>query len=237
MTKRVAIIQSNYIPWKGYFDILSRVDEFILYDSAQYTRRDWRNRNQIKTPQGPQWLTIPVQSKGQYVAPIREIAVDGHDWAEKHWRTLELHYKKAPGFARLHAPLRALYEEAARLPTLSEVNRLFLTQLGAWLGVATPLRWSWEYEAEGDKSDKLLSMCLAARATTYLSGPSARGYLDVARFEEAGVAVEWMDYSGYPEYPQLYPPFTHAVSVVDLLLSAASDADARAWMRQEGGRA
>lgn len=232
MNKRVAIIQSNYIPWKGYFDIISKVDEFILYDSAQYTRRDWRNRNQIKTPQGLQWLTIPVQSKGQYIAPICEIRVDDGAWAEKHWRTLEQHYRRAAGFARFGPLLQSLYEEAARLERLSEVNRLFLERVGRWLGVETPLRWSWEYESQGDKSEKLLEMCLAAGAGVYLSGPSAQGYLDVARFEAAGVQVEWMDYKGYPEYPQLYPPFTHAVSALDLLLNTGDQA--RAWMKREG---
>src|ERR1700686_3933492 len=93
--KTVAIVQSNYIPWKGYFDLIAAADEFILYDDMQYTRRDWRNRNQIKTPQGVQWLTVPVQVKGKYHQTIRETLLDGDTWAQTHWKTLAQNYRRA----------------------------------------------------------------------------------------------------------------------------------------------
>ena len=96
--KKVAILQSNYIPWKGYFDMIAAVDEFILYDDTQYTRRDWRNRNQIKTPQGVRWLTVPVVVKGKYHQKIRETEIDGSSWASAHWKTLALNYRGAPHF-------------------------------------------------------------------------------------------------------------------------------------------
>src|ERR1700754_2429408 len=96
--KRVAIVQSNYIPWKGYFDLIAAVDEFILYDDMQYTRRDWRNRNQIKTPLGVQWMTVPVQVKGKYYQKIKDTEIDGIDWAEAHWRLLAQNYRRAAHF-------------------------------------------------------------------------------------------------------------------------------------------
>jgi hypothetical protein len=97
MTKRIAIVQSNYLPWKGYFDLMASVDEFVLYDDVQYTRRDWRNRNQIKTPQGLQWLTVPVRVKGKYHQSIRETEIDDEsDWASDHLKALSLNYRKAP---------------------------------------------------------------------------------------------------------------------------------------------
>src|SRR3990172_2397370 len=97
-TKKIAIVQSNYIPWKGYFDMIAAVDEFILYDDMQYTRRDWRNRNQIKTPQGQQWLTVPVKVKGKYLQTIRETEINGTDWAEAHWTGIAQNYRRAPHF-------------------------------------------------------------------------------------------------------------------------------------------
>ena len=96
--KKVAIVQSNYIPWKGYFDMIASVDEFILYDDMQFTRRDWRNRNLIKTPTGLQWLTIPVKVKGKFEQKIRETEIEGHDWAKTHWQSLVHNYGKAKHF-------------------------------------------------------------------------------------------------------------------------------------------
>src|ERR1041384_7029573 len=98
MQKMVAIVQSNYIPWKGYFDMIRGVDEFVLYDDVQYTRRDWRNRNRIKTAQGTQWLTIPVEVKGKYLQAIKETKISDPSWGRTHWRTLCHSYNRAPHF-------------------------------------------------------------------------------------------------------------------------------------------
>lgn len=216
---RVAIVQSNYIPWKGYFDLIAGVDTFVLYDDAQYTKRDWRNRNRIKTAQGVQWLTLPVQVTGKYLQLIREVLVSDPAWAETHWRTLTHHYGKAAGFAEVAPAIEGLYREAAASQRLSEINHLFLTGINKLLGITTPFRWSNELELTGDRSDRLLGMCRQLGADTYVSGPSARDYLDERLFQDAGIAVEWADYSGYPEYRQLHPPFDHHVSIVDLLLN------------------
>ena len=93
--KCVAIVQSSYIPWKGYFDLIRAVDEFILLDDVQFTRRDWRSRNRIKTPQGLMWLTIPVQSKGRYLQTIQETCVAESDWSGKHWASLRANSARA----------------------------------------------------------------------------------------------------------------------------------------------
>lgn len=224
MGKRVAILQSSYIPWKGYFDLIRSVDEFVLYDDAQFTRRDWRNRNVIPTKEGPVWLTIPVAQKGNYHAPIRDIEIPDRAWAGRHWKTIENVYRRAPGFGTHGGALEKAFAEAGDERRLSAVNHVLLRRLGALLGIATPLTWSMDYRPEGDRNAKLLDVCRKAGATTYVSGPAARAYLDVGLFEAAGVAVEYFDYSGYPAYPPLWPPFDHHVSVVDLLLCTGSDA-------------
>lgn len=224
MPKTIAIIQSNYIPWKGYLDIIRRCDEFVLYDEVQYTRNDWRNRNRIKTSDGVRWLSIPVKVKGRYYQRIDEAEIQDAGWAAEHLKTLYHAYRRAACFDAVYPRLAALYERAASETMLSQVNYLFLRGLCDMLGIQTPLTWSVQYASSGTKSEKLASICASAGATTYLSGPAAQAYLDPAEFTARGVEVRYMSYEGYPEYPQLYPPFEHAVSVVDLLFNTGDDA-------------
>jgi hypothetical protein len=215
---RVAIVQSAYIPWKGYFDLIAGVDAFVLYDDAQFTRRDWRNRNKIKTPRGASWLTIPVQVSGRYLQPIRDVVVDDPKWADVHWRSVMHQYRRAEGWADCREPLEALYRSATSR-WLSEINVHSLRGILQLLDIRTSLRWSSEFTLSGDRTGKLVDICRQLGATRYLSGPMARTYLDPAAFHDAGIAVDWADYSGYREYRQLYPPFDHHVSIVDLLLN------------------
>ena len=221
--KRVAIVQSNYIPWRGYFDLIASVDEFIVLDDVQYTRRDWRNRNRIKTPQGPQWLTIPVRVSGRYTQLICETAVDDDSWAERHWEIVRLNYRDASGFDYAREFVEELYRTVPGTH-LSEINRHFLERICGQLGVATPLTDSRAYAAEGTKSDRLIDLCRKANATEYLSGPSAKAYLDEERFSTAGIAVSWFSYGPYPDYEQVHPPFEPQVSILDVLLCTGEDA-------------
>jgi len=221
--KTVAIVQSCYIPWKGYFDLINLVDEFILYDDRQYTRRDWRNRNRIKTPQGTQWLTIPVEVKGRYEQRIDETLISDPDWADRHWKTLQHNYSAAPHFDDYAEPLSSLYAGLDER-RLSAVNRAFLDTICGLLGIRTSLSWSTDYAGQGTKTARLVSLCQASDATTYLSGPRAKEYMDESLFAAAGIELEYMDYSGYPEYPQLHPPFEHEVTVLDLLFNTGAEA-------------
>lgn len=229
-TKTVAIVQSNYIPWKGYFDLIGRADEFILLDDVQYTRRDWRNRNRIKTPNGTQWLSIPVQVKGKYTQLIQDTVVSEAAWAAKHWATIRNFYARAPHFATLAERLEQTYREAGALTHLSDINRLFIERICGWIGLGTRLCRSTDYLHGDGKSERLLDLCRQAGATVYLSGPAARGYLDETLFADHGIRVEWMDYGGYPSYPQLHGEFDHFVTILDLLLNVGPDS-ARAYMK------
>lgn len=224
MPKTIAILQSNYIPWKGYFDIMRRVDEFILFDSMQYTRRDWRNRNKIKTKDGLLWLTIPVHVKGKYFQKINETTVSDPDWADRHWATLRLAYGRAAYFAEYAECIALLYRRAGELEHLSRINHLFLTELAALLGITTPITWDTDYPIAEGKTERLVGLCRASGATAYLSGPAARDYVVPELFDRAGIELRWMDYTGYPEYPQAHPPFEHGVSVLDLLFNIGPQA-------------
>jgi hypothetical protein len=221
--KRIAIVQSNYIPWKGYFDLIASVDEFILYDDMQFTRRDWRNRNQIKTPQGVQWLTVPVLVKGKYHQSIRETEIDGSDWAATHWKTLAQNYRRAPHFDEIATWLEPLYLSDVAT-TVSKLNRRFLQATCAYLGISTLISNSWDYSLEEGKTSRLASLCRQAGGTEYISGPAARGYIEPSVFEDQGIALTWFDYDNYPEYPQLWGAFTHGVSILDLLFNCGKDA-------------
>lgn len=217
--KRIAIIQSNYIPWKGYFDIIDAVDEFIIYDECQYTRRDWRNRNKIKTPNGTAWMTIPVRVRGKYTQPICETEIDGDSWVEKHLSALHHNYAKAPFYSEVRPLLERMYADCQGENRLSMVNHRLLSGLCELLGIDTPLLWSMDIGQPGcDAQIRILEICRARGADVYLSGPAARSYLVQEEFDARDIGLEWMDYSHYPEYPQSYPPFEHAVSAVDVFM-------------------
>jgi len=221
--KKVAIIQSNYIPWKGYFDIIKRVDEFILYDDMQYTRRDWRNRNKIKTPRGLEWLTIPVEVKGNYLQAIKDTVISDHRWNDKHWQSIIHNYAKAKYFMQYRDIFQSLYT-GSQERYLSAINYRFLTVICEILGIKTKISWSMDYQIVDGKTERLVSLCKQAGASEYISGPAAQGYVDEELFKIENIKLTWMDYSGYPEYEQLYPPFEHGVSIIDLIFNVGDDA-------------
>jgi hypothetical protein len=221
--KKIAIVQSCYIPWKGYFDMIAAVDEFILYDDMQYTRRDWRNRNKIKTPQGPQWLTVPVKVKGKYLQPIRETEIDGTDWAESHWKSIVLNYRRAPHFEEVAALFGPLYMQH-QYTHLSALNRKLIEAVCAYLGITTKISNSWDYTMIIGKTERLAGLCAQAGGTEYISGPAAKDYVEERVFSERGIKLEWFDYAGYPEYPQLWGDFTHEVTILDLMFNCGKNA-------------
>ena len=220
---RICIIQSCYIPWKGFFDLIGRCDEYVIFDRMQYVKRHWHNRNRIKTAGGVEWLTIPVITKGRFDQPIDEVEIE-KPWAEKHWRALELAYRRAPFFAQFETVFRQCYERADRERWLTDVNELFLREICGLLGITTRIVRDTAYPTEGTKTTRLLNIAQAAGADRYLSGPSARAYLDEAELASADITTEWMSYQGYGEYSQLHGGFEHAVSVLDVLFNTGSEA-------------
>lgn len=218
--KRIAILQSNYIPWKGYFDMIAAVDEFILYDDMQFTKNDWRNRNQIKTPQGLQWLTVPV---GKDISRrIRDVTLDTR-WQIKHWKSLESNYRRAPHFDEIAAWLEPLYISGS-YTHLSQLNRRFIEAICNYLCITTEITNSWDYVLPDGKTERLAGLCAQAGGTEYISGPAAKAYVKETVFAAMDIKLTWFDYSGYPEYPQLWGEFTHGVTILDLLFNCGPDA-------------
>ena len=222
--KTVAILQSCYIPWKGYFDLMARCDEFIIFDDTQFTRRDWRSRNRIKTAPGLLWLSIPVMSKGKYEQLIQDVRVADTGWADQHWTTIRHAYRKAPYFAALETEIADLYRRAGAEEFLSDINRMMIEGVCRLLGVTTPLSSSRRYPSKQKKAERLIEICKQAGATRYLSGPSAQAYIDPQTFAQAGIELQYMSYEGYPQYPQIWGDFVHEVSILDLLFNVGPDA-------------
>ncbi len=218
MKKTLGIIQSNYIPWKGYFDLINTVDEFILFDSVEYSRGDWRNRNKIKTPRGAEWLSIPVRVSRQSGQKISSTKVSNPNWGRKHWGSIQANYAKSAYFRQYADPFRNLYENPGS-DLLSEINKAFILLINDILGIRTKISDSSDYDLVDGRNEKLIGLCKQTNSDTYLSGPAAKEYIDEEAFAAAGINVHWMDYSGYPEYGQLFPPFEHAVSILDLIFN------------------
>jgi hypothetical protein len=232
--KRVAILQSNYIPWKGYFDIIHDVDTFIFYDDVQYTTRDWRNRNRIKTETGPQWLTVPVGSSRERLIRDVMLPLDG-EWATEHWRKIERAYRGAPFFELYRPYFETFYLRRSWL-SLSELNQALIVGICRdWLGVTTQFEQSAEYRLTSSKGERILELLSKAGADLYVSGPAARSYLTDEQCAAASVKVVWKDYGGYPEYPQLHGAFQHDVTILDLLFHTGPAAPEHIWGWRERG--
>lgn len=223
---RAVILQPSYIPWRGYFDQVRRADAFVFYDDVQYDKRGWRNRNQIKTPQGKQWLTIPVFSRGAQTEgiPINAIRIVWEQpWNQAHLKALEMAYASAPHFERYRPLLQDFY--ARRDQYLADFTIDFTVALAGELGITGTrfLRSSELQGIDGHKTGRLLQILERLGASHYLSGPSARDYLEAEQFAARGITLEYMEYE-YPEYPQLHPPYDPHVSVLDLLFMTGPQA-------------
>lgn len=202
--------------------MIAAVDEFILYDDMQYTRRDWRNRNQIKTPQGIQWLTVPVLVKGKYHQKIRDTQIDGTGWAIAHWKALTQNYRRAPHFLEVASWLEPLYLEQ-NFTHISQLNQSFIESICNYLLIKTVIRSSSDYILLDGKTERLADLCIQAGGTEYISGPVAKNYIDEKIFLDSGIKLTWFSYAGYPAYPQLWGEFTHGVTILDLLFNCGKE--------------
>jgi hypothetical protein len=220
--RTVAVLQSNYIPWKGYFDLINSVDLFIFYDDVQFTKNDWRARNKIKTPDGLKWIAIPCGFKSNKL--IYEIDLPVSDWQNKHWNLIEENYSKAPYFNLYKKFFENIYLNQ-KWKNLSELNQFLIKNISFnFLNIKTQFDDSRNYNIQGKGEDRLINLLKKVNTTKYISGPSAKAYISNNKFVSEGIHLEWMNYDNYPEYSQLYPPFEHAVSIIDLLFNTGPNA-------------
>lgn len=217
---RVTIHQPQFLPWLGYLDKIDQADLFIVLDTVQFKKNEWQNRNRIRTPEGWQWLTVPVlQRFGQRIDDVRINATAS--WRAQQLRALEMHYARAPYRDRYLADLRKLYERPWE--KLCELNLTAIRWLLRSFGITTPVRCASEWTAREEPTDRLVDLCAAVGATRYLAGPGAEGYMDKPRFEASGVRLELQAFR-HPLYRQVYEPFEPNLSAIDLLLMQGPDA-------------
>ena len=199
---------------------------FIFYDDVQFTPRDWRSRNQIKTSHGKKWLSVPVGSKRSRL--ICDVDIPSDRWQRDHYSTLLNLYNKSPYFLDYRWLLDSLYKDTS-WTSLSGLNQFAIRLISEHLGIETSFYDSREFCSQGAKFDKLFDLIKKSGADTYISGPSAKAYIDEERFRREGIQLVWKDYSGYPEYPQRFPPFEHAVTVLDLLFNVGPESPYYIW--------
>lgn len=215
--KKVVVLQSNYLPWKGYFDLIRSADLFVFYDDVQFTKNDWRNRNKIKTPKGTEWISIPCGTNLKRL--INEVKIKDGSWQADHWNRLNLHYSKAEYFS-LYKDFFEDFYLRRKWKNLSELNQYLIFNIARrFLGLSAEFQNSKDYTLSGKSMDRLLDLLKKVGATRYISGPSAKEYISEESFIKTNIELTWMDYSNYPEYRQQFPPFAHNVSIVDLLFN------------------
>jgi hypothetical protein len=214
---RAVVLQSSYLPWKGYFDLIQCADVFVYYDEVQYTKNDWRNRNRVCSKNGAHWLTIPI-SRDAVKLKISDVRLPDPRWQAAHFKTLYHDYRSARCFHQIE-PLLHDFFQARTWTMLSELNRYCIESIARVLGITTRFHDSRSLQLSGDRVVRLVSVLQQIGATEYLTGPRARAYLGGSEwlFEQAGIRLMFKSYEGYPEYSQLHAPFEPAVSVLDVL--------------------
>ena len=223
--RRAVILQSSYLPWKGYFDLLEKADIFVIYDSVLFSKQTWRNRNKVRTKDGTAWISIPVETSGKYHQAIDAVQTVDSSWAEKHWMAIVRSLKSAPFFDEYAADWEEWFARAAAFESLHEINVYFFTRLAETLGITTEVVRDRDVGLTvGTPTERLVALCKSVDATSYLTGPAGLDYIEREKFADADVVLESIDYSTYPSYDQVHPGFEAGVTVLDLLANVGPSA-------------
>jgi hypothetical protein len=218
----VSVHQPHYLPWLGYFGKILRSDVFVILDNVQYKKREFQNRNQIKTPSGPAWLTVPVITHGHYEQMTGDVRIDPTDnWRAKHLRAIEMSYGKAPFFNKYYQSLEALYM-GTEWNLLMDLSAAQLRLFFEWLGIRTPVRFERELGIAGVKTERIANICKSLNGDTYLSGSGGKDYMDESVFGAAGLKLAYQKFE-HPVYPQLHGDFKPYMSIVDLVFNCGEE--------------
>ena len=213
---KAAIHQPHYLPYPGFFHKLSLADVFVIMDDVQYDKR-FTNRNKILAPQGPIWLSVPI-NKAEKFRPVSVMEINNSlPWREEHWKKLTYSYKNARWFHLYQDYLEGVYKREWAL--LFDLDFETVKTLMEWLGVKIPVVKESELNVKGEGTERLVNACKAVGADTYVSGAGGRGYMDEHAFEKAGIRLEYQEYTPV-EYSQRFSKqFVPNLSVVDLLFN------------------
>jgi len=210
--------QPVYLPWLGLFHKIALADAFVSFNQVQYLPKDWNNRNNIKTAQGPIWLTVPVLKSGYREKVLTEIEINNSiPWQRKHWKSIQLNYKKAQYFKRYADFFEDVYLNR-EWKYLADLNDYMLVRFIETLGIEVQFVDAREKDFKGKKNDLVLDMCLKMKAHMYIFGALGKNYADVESFERNNIKVYFQNYN-HPTYPQQYGEFISHLSIIDLLFN------------------
>lgn len=231
---KIVVIQPSFLPWRGYFHLIQRSDVFIFYDDVQYDKNSWRNRNQIKTNNGLQWITVPVLTKDRFGQKINEVQIDNisnKGWNRKIWNAVYQNYKKAKYFDKYSSFFEDLLSREWK--NLSELDIYATKGICDMLGIRRRFYCSSELGIAGDRVSRLVSICKKFKGDQYISGPSARDYIKSdGEFAKNGIKLEFHNYD-YPKYEQLHGDFTPQVSIIDLLFNCGETSANYIWNKND----
>ena len=230
----VAAHQPHYLPWLGYLDKLAKADRFIVMDDLQYEDQNYQNRQRLKLNDGPHWFTVPLV-RGSQADRIVDKKIDNtgygsrHHWQRRTWRTLQVHYGRAPHFAHYAKDLEILYTR--RWDHLIDLQLHVLDLACRWLDITTPIVRATTLHLTGQKTDRILDFCQKTGAKIYLTGAGgSTGYLDTDKLAAAGVSTMWQRFT-HPTYPQRYAGcgFVSHLAFIDLLCNCGPESAAVIW--------
>ena len=214
---RIGILQPGYLPWLGFFEQLYKSDVFVIYDDVQYDKNGWRNRNRIKTPQGIQWLTVPVLTKGQQKPLLRELKINNVlNWRRKHLTAIKTNYSKAIYFKKYIDLFEEVY--SMEWESLVELDMKLIKMICKVLKLEREIVFSSNLKIQGDRIERLIKICKKFGADTFYEGAAGRNYINDKIFLKNGITVEYQDYV-HPVYNQLYGQFQPYLSIIDLLFN------------------
>lgn len=226
--RKIAILQSNYLPWKGVFDMINSVDIFVFLEDVQYTKWDWRNRNKILTSNGPSWITVPIKSRNIRDKLIYQAEIcDNYNWQRKHFKSFQINYSKALFYKEYKWIIEDIYL-SRKWKNLSNLNIYTIKLISDVLGIKTKFINSLDLNSKGKKDDKAIDICKKLNADYFLSGPAARNYMDPRKFKDEKIILDYIKYE-YPEYNQLHKPFNHFVTILDLIFNCGDKSPYYIW--------
>ncbi len=210
------------MPGLRFFSKMKSSDIFIYLDDVQYEKREFQNRNKIKTSDGPQYITVPVITKSKFNQKILEVEISQYkQMALEHLKKIRFNYSRAPYFNVLFPEIEKIYFEDHK--KLSELSMSFINLFRKQLGINSLYRFSSEFNLSSYSSLRLAELCIKVGADRYLSGIGGKNYLEMNPFEERGIKVMWQDFKIKP-YPQLYGDFLPDLSILDLIMNCGKKA-------------
>jgi hypothetical protein len=217
----ISVHQPQYLPWLGYFDKIDKSDCFVFLDTVQYKKREFQNRNRIRTQKGCIWLTVPVKTKGLDRQNISDVYVDNEiDWADSHSKSLQMWYGTAPYFSRYYPFFKDVYSK--KWKRLIDLNICIIEYILKQLDIKTKIYLESDIGTTEKSTQRIIEICKKLKADVYLSGTGGKAYLAEDEFSQNSIGLRYQKFN-HPEYAQRFiddnNPFTPYMSVIDLLFN------------------